>query len=136
MITIFEFNFKKRMSHFTSIKTCFQNLVYLEKALKRLNITYKQEEKQIDNKSHMDLIITQANEYDAKFTWNGKEYEFVVDISFWEQSYPLESFFNLMSQNYAGETVIGESQKIGFQPMKYHQNPDGSSTLILERWSN
>ena len=29
------------MSHFTHIKTRFQNLFYLEKALNRLNINYK-----------------------------------------------------------------------------------------------
>jgi hypothetical protein len=32
------------MSHFTS-ETRFQNLFYLEKALNRLNIVYKQEQK-------------------------------------------------------------------------------------------
>ena len=37
---------------------------------------------------------------------------------------------------YAGEVIIGESQKIGFQPIKYQQNGDGSNTLILERWNN
>jgi len=59
-----------------------------------------------------------------------------VDISFWEQPYPIESFIDKMSQQYAGEVIIGESQKIGFQPIKYQQNEDGSNTLVLERWNN
>jgi hypothetical protein len=33
------------MSHFTHIKTRFQNLFYLEKALNKLNITHKEQEK-------------------------------------------------------------------------------------------
>ena len=33
------------MSHFTYIKTRFQNLFYLEKALNRLNIVHKDKEK-------------------------------------------------------------------------------------------
>jgi hypothetical protein len=38
------------MSHFTHIKTRFQNLFYLEKALNRLNITHmKNKKKIIDN---------------------------------------------------------------------------------------
>ena len=37
------------MSHFTNMKTRFQNLFYLEKALNRLNITYKQEEAIVPN---------------------------------------------------------------------------------------
>jgi hypothetical protein len=33
------------MSHFTYIKTRFQNLFYLEKALNKLNISYEKQKK-------------------------------------------------------------------------------------------
>ena len=36
------------MSHFTHIKTRFQNLFYLEKALNKLNINYEKQRKVID----------------------------------------------------------------------------------------
>ena len=121
------------MSHFTHMKTRFQNLFYLEKALNRLNITYKQQENTSDN---LNLVIPQSNGYDIQFDWNGQEYELVVDMSFWEQPYPVESFIDKVAQQYAGEVIIGESQKTGFQPIKYQQNSDGSNTLILERWNN
>ena len=128
------------MSHFTHIKTRFQNLFYLEKALNRLNIINKQQEKTFTNStvesSNVSLVIPQSNGYDIEFAWNGKEYELVVDMSFWEQPYPIESFIDKISQQYAGEVIIGESQKIGFQPIKYQQNTDGSNTLVLERWNN
>jgi hypothetical protein len=127
------------MSHFTHIKTRFQNLFYLEKALTRLNISHTAEqEKNIQNANsyHKSLIIPQSNGYDIEFSWNGQEYELIVDMSFWEQPYPVESFIDKISQQYAGEVIIGESQKIGFQPIKYQQNADGSNTLILERWNN
>lgn len=128
------------MSHFTHIKTRFQNLLYLEKALNRLNINYQQEEKSINtlNKSieNITLVIPQSNGYNIEFAWNGQEYELIVDMSFWEQVYPIESFIDKVAQQYAGEVIIGESQKTGFQPIKYQQNLDGSNTLILERWNN
>ena len=120
------------MSHFTHIKTRFQNLFYLEKALNRLNISHTEEEK---TTYHKNLIIPQSNGYDIEFAWNGQEYELVVDMSFWEQPYPIESFMDKISQQYAGEVIIGESQKIGFQPIRYQQNADGSNTLVLERWN-
>ena len=127
------------MSHFTHIKTRFQNLFYLEKAMKRLDITYKQEKKIIGNSDSklysVNLVIPQSNGYDVKFSWNGKKYELVADMSFWEQPYPVENFMDKISQQYAGEVIIGESQKIGFQPIKYQQNNDGSNTLVLERWN-
>ena len=128
------------MSHFTHMKTRFQNLFYLEKALNRLNILHKEDEiniaQQNSKSQNVNLIIPQSNGYDIEFAWNGQEYELVVDISFWEQPYPVESFIDKLAQQYAGEVIIGESQKTGFQPIKYQQNADGSNTLILERWNN
>lgn len=127
------------MSHFTHMKTRFQNLFYLEKALNRLNIVHKQQKtpriNSTSNSYFINLLIPQSNGYDIEFSWNGQEYELVVDMSFWEQSYPIESFIDKIAQQYAGEVIIGESQKIGFQPIKYQQNTDGSNTLILERWN-
>jgi hypothetical protein len=118
------------------MKTRFQNLFYLGKALNRLNIVH--EEKQVTNSesSNINLVIPQSNGYDIEFAWNGQEYELVVDMSYWEQPYPIESFIDKVSQQYAGEVIIGESQKTGFQPVRYQQNADGSNTLILERWNN
>ena len=127
------------MSHFTHMKTRFQNLFYLEKALNRLNIVNNQQNPPISNSTsksyNINLLIPQSNGYDIEFCWNGQEYELVVDMSFWEQPYPIESFIDKIAQQYAGEVIIGESQKIGFQPIKYQQNTDGSNTLILERWN-
>lgn len=127
------------MSHFTHMKTCFRNLAYLEKALNKLNIKYREQEKNITSKnldfSTKNLVIPQSNGYDIEFAWNGQVYELVVDISFWEQPYPIESFIDKVSKQYAGEVIIGESQKMGFQPIKYQQNVDGSNTVVLERWN-
>lgn len=128
------------MSHFTHIKTRFQNLIYLEKALNKLNILHKEPEKIIATSNsevyEKTLVIPQSNGYDIEFAWNGQEYELIVDMSFWEQPYPIESFIDKIAQQYAGEVIIGESQKIGFQPINYQQNSDGSKTLVLERWNN
>ena len=42
------------MSHFTHIKTRFQNLFYLEKALNRLNISHTAEqEKSVQNQNRL-----------------------------------------------------------------------------------
>jgi hypothetical protein len=122
------------------MKTRFQNLFYLEKALDRLNIEHKREKKVVNlsegNLYHVNVIIPQSNNYDICFSWNGEEYELGVDTSFWEQAYPIQSFIDKIAQQYAGEVIIGEGQKIGFQPVKYQQNNDGSNTLVLERWNS
>lgn len=127
------------MSHFTNMKTRFQNLFYLEKALNRLNIIHNKQKKiQTNsniNSSDINLIIPQANGHNIEFSWNGQEYELIVDMSYWLQDYPIETFLDKIAQQYAGEVIIGESKKLGFQPIKYQQNQDGSNTLVIERWS-
>ena len=126
------------MSHFTHIKTRFQNLFYLEKALNRLNIVHQEKNTNNSNLelSKINLVIPQSNGYDIEFAWNGQEYELIVDMSYWKQAYPIESFIDKVAQQYAGEVIIGESQKTGFQPINYQKNNDGSTTLILERWND
>jgi hypothetical protein len=127
------------MSHFTNLKTSFKNLLHLENALNKLEIPYKREKKVIDvNNSklyNINLVIPQSNNYDITFNWNGEEYELVLDTSFWIQPYPVESFINKLSQHYANDVIITESQKIGFQPIKTKQHVDGSNTITLQRWN-
>ena len=127
------------MSHFTNLKTSFKNLFHLENALNKLEIPYKREKKAIDanNSKHhnINLVIPQSNNYDITFNWNGEEYELVLDASFWVQPYPVESFINKLSQHYANDVIITESQKIGFQLVKSKQHVDGSNTITLQRWN-
>lgn len=120
------------MSHFTHIKTHFHNFFYLEKALNQLNLVYKK--KSADQSLNINLIIPRSNREDIEFSWNGQEYELVVDKSFWNQSCSTKNFLNQIARQYASEVVIGESIKIGFQPTKCQKNLDGSNTLFLERF--
>ncbi len=127
------------MSHFTNLKTSFKNLLHLENALKKLEIPYQREKKLIEGNNskiyNVNLVIPQSNNYDITFNWNGEEYELVLDASFWIQPYPVESFINKLSQHYANDVIITESQKIGFQPIKSKQHIDGSNTITLQRWN-
>lgn len=123
------------MSHLTYLKTRFQNLSYLEKALRKLNIVYHQDQSG-QQFAPKNLVIPQANGHSIEFCWNGNDYELVVDLSFWNQPYPVQSFMDKVAQNYANENVIGESQKIGFQVINSQKNSDGSQTLVLERWNS
>lgn len=124
------------MSHFTNMKTSFQNISYLEKALNKLEINHERQIKESSlQQQKSDLIISQSNGYDVTFSWNGQEYELIVDMSFWEQPYPIESFIDKIAQQYASEVIVSESQKLGFQPVKYQHNQDGSNTVVLERWN-
>jgi phosphotransferase system IIB component len=127
------------MSHFTNLKTSFKNLLHLENALNKLEITYKREKKVIEGNNsklyNINLVIPQSNNYDITFNWNGEEYELVLDASFWIQPYPVENFINKLSQHYANDVILTESKKIGFQPIKSKHHVDGSNTITLQRWN-
>jgi hypothetical protein len=63
-----------------------------------------------DSKSyHTNLVIPQPNGYDLEFSWKEQEYELVVDVAFWKQSSPVETFIEKISQQYAGQVILGES---------------------------
>ena len=128
------------MSHFTNLKTSFKNLLHLENALNKLEIQYKREKQMSESTNsklyNVNLVIPQSNNYDITFNWNGEEYELILDASFWIQPYPVESFINKLSQHYANDVIITESQKIGFQPIKSKQHVDGSNTITLQRWNS
>jgi hypothetical protein len=127
------------MTHYSHIKTRIQNLEYLEKALNQLCISYKTQTEKIKGYQgqtfDVNLSISQANGYDIGFNWNGKEYELITDLSFWQQKWSVETFMDKLSQAYASETILNESNKQGFQPVKQSNNIDGSITLVLERWN-
>ena len=125
------------MSHFTNMKTHFHNLDYLEKALNKLEINnYRSLNENDLQQEKFNLIINQSNGHDIMFNWSGEEYELIVDTSFWKQDCPVETFIDKIAQQYANEVIISEGEKLGFQPVKYQQNQDGSKTLVLERWNN
>jgi len=124
------------MSHFSHISTKIQNINYLKKALINLDIKFtnfdnNKEEITFDNKN---IIIPQKNGYDLEFNWNGKEYELITDLSFWQQKWSVNTFVDKVTENYANETILNESFKQGFQKTESINNIDGSTTLILERW--
>lgn len=120
------------MSHFSKIKTRFQNLAYLVKALNLLNITYQESPKL--EKSNESLIIEQSNHSNIEFAWNKNQYELVVDISFWDQPWTIQNFIDKIANHYAKEAIIVKTQKTGFESVEQIPNLDGSKTLVFERW--
>lgn len=126
------------MSHFSQIKTQIRNLTSLEAALTDLGIDWKSGPKEVrgyrGQTQTAAVTIEQENGYDLGFTWNGKEYEMVADLQFWQQPWPVEHFLNKVTQRYAYHTVVSETAKQGFQVAEQKQNQDGSLRLVVQRW--
>jgi hypothetical protein len=85
--------------------------------------------------STAEVVIEQENDYDIGFTWNGKEYELVADLQYWQQAWSVDGFLNRVTQRYAYHTVMTETAKQGFQVSEQQENKDGSIRLVVQRWS-
>ena len=120
------------MSHFTNIQTCFQNLFYLEKALDKLEIPNFKANEFTETKS---LILPQGENKNISFNWDGEAFALNVDADYWNQKYSVNHFLAKITQEYATEAIVGESQKQGFKPVEIKQNDDGSRTISLQRWN-
>lgn len=127
------------MSHFSQIKTQIRNLASLEAALTDLGIEWKSGPQAVrgyrGQTRNAQIAIEQENGYDLGFSWNGKEYELVADLQYWQQDLSVDGFLRKVTQRYAYHTVLSETAKQGFQVSEQQQNTDGSIRLLVQRWS-
>lgn len=125
------------MSHFSKIKTSFKNLKILKKSLEGLKIDGRHDiEDFFEISSEQNSLIARQNNGSLiRFTWNGKGYELIVDLAFWNQTFSLENFLNQLSQKYANNMIIHESAKQGFAAVNEVQQKDGSIHMVLQRWA-
>ena len=127
------------MSHFSQIKTQIRNLNSLQAALTDLGIDWKSGSKTVrgyrGQTRNAEISIEQDNGYDVGFSWNGKEYELVADMQYWQQSWSVEGFLRQVTQRYAYHTVVNETARQGFHIAEQKQNEDGSIRVLVQRWS-
>jgi hypothetical protein len=127
------------MSHFSNIKTQIRNLPSLESALTDLGVDWKSGPRSVrgyrGQTRDAEVIVEQDNGYDVGFSWNGKEYELVADLQYWQQPWSVDGFLNRVTQRYAFHTVMAETAKQGFQVSEQQHNHDGSIRLVVQRWS-
>ena len=126
------------MSHFTKIKTKLYNLETLKRSLSDLNIEWTSEKQEItgykDQKQVVELVVTQKNNYDLGFKWNGNEYELVADLMFWDQKFSVNKFLNQINQRYAFNLITKVSEEQNFQYVEAENQQDGSIRLLLRKF--
>jgi hypothetical protein len=127
------------MSHFTKIKTKLYNLEILKKSLTDLNILWSPVESEVrgyKGQTHAaELMIAQENNHDIGFKWNGKEYELVTDLMFWDQEYSVVKFLDRVSQRYAFISIVEVSETEGFNFTHAETREDSSVRLVLRRFN-
>ena len=127
------------MSHFTKIKTKLSDRVTLEKSLSDLNIEWEVGAEKIrgyKNQEHSaEIVVRQKNNHDIGFKWNGKEYELVTDLMFWDQKYYVNKFLNQVNQRYAFNLITKVSEEQSFKYVGAENQVDGSIRLVLRKFN-
>ena len=126
------------MSHFTSIKTKLYDRATIEKSLSDLNIECETEVNKVrgykNQEEFAEIVIRQNNNHDIGFKWNGKEYELVTDLMFWDQKYSVNKFLNQVNQRYAFNLITKVSEEQSFQYVEAENQQDGSIRLLLRKF--
>ena len=127
------------MSHFSNIKTQIRNLSSLKEALTDMEVDWKSGPVPVrgyqGQTRSAEVAIAQENDYDIGFSWNGKEYELVADLQYWQQPLSVDGFLKRLTQRYAYRTVLSETANQGFAVAEEAKNEDGSIRLVVQRWS-
>lgn len=129
------------MSHLTLLDTQLQSFQYLQKSLKRISQTFKslEDKKNVDFKQfdyfQGKLAKRIWGNLSVMLNWTPNGYNLVMDKEVFSanSNSNVDTLLENVTQNYAIEAIIGESIEIGFEPLSYKQNLDGSKTIILER---
>jgi hypothetical protein len=125
------------MSHFSRIKTSIRDLPTLQSVLTQLDISWEKRDFSTDsNLNTLELILHQPNVIDMGFFFNGYEYEFVTDRSFWQQPWSVESFVNRINQSYTSKLLNEELSNLGFSAVRCVQTEHGTIDLVAEKWLN
>ena len=126
------------MSHFTKIKTTLKDLTMLKKSLRDLSIQWEDKSQVVkgykDQTSFANLVITQNNNYDIGFAWNGFEYQLVADLQFWQQPWSVELFLDKVTQRYAYNSIVDTTKLQGFEGIEEINHENGAIKLTLQRW--
>lgn len=123
------------MSHFSRIKTSIRDLPTLQAVLTQLDISWEKTDPDSEgNSNSLDLVLHQPNSTDIGFMFNGQEYEFVIDKSFWQQAWSVESFVSKINQTYTAKLLNEELANLGFSAVSCVKNQQGVIDLVAEKW--
>lgn len=127
------------MSHFSKIHTTLKDLDLLKQSLTDLSVKWDTQSQTVRGykaqTSFANLVIKQNNNYDIGFTWNGFEYQLVVDLQFWQQPWSVESFLDKINQRYAYNSIVKATKEQGFETVEEVNQNNGTIKLTLQRWN-
>nr|YP_009397367.1 hypothetical protein [Dasyclonium flaccidum]ARW66553.1 hypothetical protein [Dasyclonium flaccidum] len=134
------------MSHFSKIKTNISSLSILKKTIHELGFYYNvvnlpsvnQKKASFSDKSNLDIYSssTLSGVPLCSFIWNDLEYHLIVDVQLWNLHMDFNYFLDKLSQKYAYNMILCQTNMSGFEKINEKINSDGSIIMTIQRWSS
>nr|AOM68069.2 hypothetical protein Rhodc_040 [Rhodochaete parvula]ARO91338.1 conserved hypothetical plastid protein [Rhodochaete parvula] len=126
------------MSHFSKIKTTIHDVEMLKSALRDLGLSFNTQTQFLKGNQEQvyeaEIVISQSNKNNFGFSWNGHEYELVVDFQFWCQPWSVDCFLERLMQCYAYNSIVKQGSHHGFEKIKQVTDATGAIQLTFQRW--
>ena len=131
-----------RRSHFSTIQTSFTDKDILFQTLKELDYQVINNVENIainsyDNENTIpEIIIKQSNGYDIGFKLDGKDYQLVSDLQFWNLPIPVSAFLEKITQKYALNSVLYTAKENDYVTDKVEVDPtNGTIEVEISRYT-
>lgn len=120
------------MSHYTSIKTKYNNPKTFKKVLNNLEHPYTEHESKknfnnievflLPSKSYKHDIYNNTSHNSLTFQWNGSSYNMITDSQSWTQKELINLFLKKLELNYGYSETINQAFELGFTRSKIITN--------------
>ena len=132
---------RKKMSHFTCIKTKIKERPYLIEALELMGHDIQENQQLvINNPSHAEehpeflSDVSIRNDIGFRLNKNTGNYELVAELDTWDLDVPVNRFIEKVTQQYARMTLHGTVKEEGFEVQEEWEMDDNSIELTVTRW--
>ena len=132
---------RKKMSHFTCIKTKIKERPYLIEALELMGHDIQENQQLvINNPSHAEehpeflADVSIRNDIGFRLNKNTGNYELVAELDTWDLDVPVNRFIEKVKQQYARMTLHGTVKEEGFEVQEEWEMDDNSIELTVTRW--
>ena len=129
------------MSHYTTIRTKYNNKKIFKKVLNSLNYPYTQHKE--DKKDELiEIFIPRQNRTNQTtsidysynsltFSWNNGSYIMITDPQSWTKKNSVALFLKKLQLNYSYSETINQALKVGFQ---HSRIKDNNTRVIFKRY--
>lgn len=129
------------MSHYTTIRTKYNNKKVFKKVLDNLKYSYTQHNDKKEDE-FFEIFIPMQGQKERNpsknyfynfltFYWSNDSYIMITDPQSWTQKSPILQFLKNLQLNYSYRETVNQAMKVGFQ---YSRTKSSNTRFVFQRY--